>query len=460
VGIRLFDLNIEEVLENWEVHHALRELIANALDEQILSKTADPRIIKEGNEWHIRDFGRGLRIEHFTQNESKEKLGSQSGVIGKFGVGLKDALATLHRHGVGVQIRSAYGSFRLRTAEKTGFKTIQTLHVEYDDQPADLLGTDIILSSLRDADVALAKNLFLRFAAERVLESTSQYGDVLERQSSAARVYVTGVLAAEEPNFLFSYNITSLTAAMRKKLNRERINVGRSTYTERVIAILKQCRTDVVTKALCDQALKSKGDQCDEMQWIEISQLALNLLSTSQQGHVGFITEQEWQAHPDVIDNMRRDGLQVVVVGDAQQAKLQQQVESGGTFVRTMDTYVVEYNRSFEYQYVDASALTKSERAILDHTSRILELLGIKLKVPIRISETLRADLNDTNGVWDSSESAIVIKRTALASLERYGGVLAHEVGHATTGATDVSRDFEGVLTDYLGRLASKAIRG
>lgn len=29
--IRIFDLNIEEVLENWEVEHALREIIANAL---------------------------------------------------------------------------------------------------------------------------------------------------------------------------------------------------------------------------------------------------------------------------------------------------------------------------------------------------------------------------------------------------------------------------------------------
>jgi hypothetical protein len=31
---REFDLNIERVLENWTVVHALREVIANALDEQ------------------------------------------------------------------------------------------------------------------------------------------------------------------------------------------------------------------------------------------------------------------------------------------------------------------------------------------------------------------------------------------------------------------------------------------
>ena len=40
-GPRLFDLNIEEVLDHWEVEHAIREVIANALDEQVLSGTAD-----------------------------------------------------------------------------------------------------------------------------------------------------------------------------------------------------------------------------------------------------------------------------------------------------------------------------------------------------------------------------------------------------------------------------------
>jgi hypothetical protein len=29
----LFDLNVERVLEHWEPHHALREVIANALDD-------------------------------------------------------------------------------------------------------------------------------------------------------------------------------------------------------------------------------------------------------------------------------------------------------------------------------------------------------------------------------------------------------------------------------------------
>ena len=31
-NVREFDLNIEKILENWENYHAIREIIANALD--------------------------------------------------------------------------------------------------------------------------------------------------------------------------------------------------------------------------------------------------------------------------------------------------------------------------------------------------------------------------------------------------------------------------------------------
>ena len=87
-----FDLNIEKVLEHWTVPFAIRELIANALDEQALTGTSDPEIYKDSAGcWHIRDAGRGLRYERLTQNENAEKR-RHPHVIGQFGMGLKDAV--------------------------------------------------------------------------------------------------------------------------------------------------------------------------------------------------------------------------------------------------------------------------------------------------------------------------------------------------------------------------------
>jgi hypothetical protein len=44
--MREFDLNIERVLENWTVAHALREVIANALDEHALTGTPEPQRVR------------------------------------------------------------------------------------------------------------------------------------------------------------------------------------------------------------------------------------------------------------------------------------------------------------------------------------------------------------------------------------------------------------------------------
>jgi hypothetical protein len=138
------------VLENWTVAHALREVIANALDKQALTGTAEPQIFQDAEDrWHIRDWGRRLRYEHLTQSENKEKLTYPDKVVGKFGVGLKDALATFDRHRVAVVIRS-------------------------------------------------------------------RYGDITTGKQAKAGIYVNGLRVAEEDNFLFSYNITSPTVALRR----------------------------------------------------------------------------------------------------------------------------------------------------------------------------------------------------------------------------------------------------
>lgn len=113
MNTRLFDLNIEEILDNWKIHHAIREILANALDEQILSRTQDINIYKDQNHsWHIRDYGRGIEILNITQNENLEKAESDLAIIGKFGVGLKDALAIFNRHKIGVIIRSKFREYQ------------------------------------------------------------------------------------------------------------------------------------------------------------------------------------------------------------------------------------------------------------------------------------------------------------------------------------------------------------
>ncbi len=456
---RFFDLNIEEVLDNWEVSHALREVISNALDEQTLSGTKDIEIAKHDGDWVIRDFGRGLRIDHFTLNENKEKLGASTGVIGKFGVGLKDALATFNRRGVEPVIASRFGTFRLRQTEKHGFGDITTLHVSYDDRETDMEGTEFRLIGATDDQVEDAKRLFLRFNDEEVIDET-RYGEILRAKPGRGRVYISGVFAAEEENFLFSYNVTHLTDAMKKRLNRERLNVGRTTYAERVKSILRESSTDEVHDLLIEELLeRGRGPVPDELQWIEIAQMTLTLLHEKED--VIFVVEHELHSHPDVLDHARADGLKIVIVTNAEKSKLVEQAKAGGVEVRTLENYVAEFNESFEYRFVDPLDLSETERAVFARTAEIMALVGVtgEHAPDVKISETMRISRDDTEGVWDPDLDAIVIKRANLKAETSYAAILLHELAHATTGAHDVTREFENVLTRYLGQTSTVALR-
>src|SRR5437588_12823097 len=86
-----FDLNIDLILSNWTNAHAIRELIANALDERILTNSAPIELSYNSNTITIKDYGRGLNPKYLIQNENDEKKNNNN-LIGQFGIGLKNAI--------------------------------------------------------------------------------------------------------------------------------------------------------------------------------------------------------------------------------------------------------------------------------------------------------------------------------------------------------------------------------
>src|SRR5262249_37187220 len=142
-------------------------------------------------------------------------------------------------------------------------------------------GTDVELFGLRDSDIEDAKALFRHYAGDVVLEST-QFGLVLERPARGpARIYVNGLRVSEESNYLFSYDITSPTKALRAALNRERANVGRAAYTDRVKAILLAATSEPVSKLLAeDLSGYASGKWHDETQLVDVGVHAVEVLNS------------------------------------------------------------------------------------------------------------------------------------------------------------------------------------
>lgn len=462
--MREFDLNIEKILESWEIYHAVREIIANALDEQVLSQTEDIQIVKKADGWHIIDFGRGLNYHHLTQNENDEKLNSNQ-LIGRFGVGLKDALATLYRNGIKVQITSKYGIITLNQTPKVGFDDIITLHAQISEPiNPDMVGTDFLLNGCEDADIEKAKKLFLKFSNEDILESTA-FGDVIDvSDGGVSYIYINGVKVAEEPNFLFSYNIMSLTKQLKKALNRERTNVGRSAYADRIKNILTACTTITVIQKLVDDLREmGSGNRHDELSWNDVAMYASQKMAGLNNNAV-FVTTDDLEDAPSIIDDMKQQGLKPVVVP----TKLFEKMDDfntgadSGEHLRTTTRFLKEEKEKLNFEYVDSSDLTEDERAVFSKTDAILELIGGKpwSVKEIRISETIYSSelFADTVGLWEPSCGRITVKRRQLRTLSEYAGTLLHECAHASSGATDVSRVFERELTSTIGCLAEKLL--
>jgi hypothetical protein len=463
-AVRLFDLNIEKILEGWAVCHGVREVIANALDEQSLTDTQEIKIFQEQvDKWHIRDFGRGLKYEHLTQNENQEKLSNPSKVIGRFGVGLKDALATLSRHNIDVAIRSRFGDITLQQTAKYGFSDVVTLHAAI-SQASDptLEGTDIILNHISAREIQEAKNFFLKFSGDSLLEQT-QYGQILTKvESRPARIYVNGIVVAEEENFAFSYNITSLTSAMRRALNRERTNVGRTAYSDRVKAMLLACKSEPVAMRLASELDKVQlGTSSDEVGWLDVAIHACQILNSNSK--VLFVTTGELIIYPEAIDRAKTDGYRVVSVPENVRVSLRGLKDVAGNAVRDLSVYEQEWQQSFEFKFIPLEQLTSMEREVFARWKDIGQLVGgiPKQVKEILISETMRPAVfsgGDAQGLWESPPGRIIIKRSQLATLDSFAGTLLHEVVHASTGFGDVNRDFELALTEFLGTVAFKAL--
>lgn len=461
---REFDLNIEKILENWEVHHAIREIISNALDEQAITNTEPIQIVKKNNNWHIIDFGRGLNYHHLTQNENEEKLKNEK-LIGRFGVGLKDALATLYRHNIKVTITSKFGIITLIQNSKIGFEDIITLHAKI-SAPKDInmIGTDFCLEGCSDYDVEKAESLFLHFSNNNVLETTN-YGQIIEKTSNISNIYINGIKVAEESNFLFSYNITSLTSQIKKALNRERTNIGRSAYTNRVKDILKSCNEEIVIKAMTEDLQEfSSGNRHDELSWNEVAMYVSRKINAID-SNTTFVTADDLEDNPSLIDEMKRDGFNPIVVPETLATKMNDYNEKAkdGETLNTAQQYVVNMQQTFSPEIIDVDELSPSELKVFCEMDNILNIIGGKPTQvkEIQIAESLyQSSLYRTNavGLWEAYKGRILIQRDQLRSICSFAGTLLHECIHAISGTDDVTRDFEIELTHLIGLISEKNI--
>jgi len=262
-------------------------------------------------------------------------------------------------------------------SEKHGFNDIITLHVHiHPSSDPSFIGTEFIFNGVTDKDIQKAKDLFLIFSGEMVFEET-RYGEVLEKKNKIARIYINGVKVAEKENFLFSYNITSLTKKIRQALNRERTNVGRSAYSDRVKSILLSCKCKEVAEFLInDLENYCTGEMHDELKWIDVQEHAVKILNATQK--VVFLTSSQLTNVPNMVDEARSGGYKIITIPENLEKRIRGLEDISGNTIRDLKEFYKEYKESFEFKFVNPDEFTPNERKIFDMTNRIFSLIGGK----------------------------------------------------------------------------------
>jgi hypothetical protein len=461
--MRHFDLNIDKILENWDVTHAIREIIANAIDESLLTNTALPHVFKDSvGWWHIRDCGRGLKYQDLIQSENQEKIENPN-VIGKFGIGLKDALATFERKGIKVLMRSQHGDISIARASKHLFEDMVTLHASVSaPTQVNVPGTDCCLYGVADADIEAAKNMFLAFSALPVLAKT-KYGEIRQQTSEGGSIFINGLRVGHEPNFLFSYNITSINSAIKKSLNRERQNLGRVAYGDRVRSILLSTESTAVAELLaCDLEQISHGTSHDELLWQEVQVHAVKILNTTKK--VLLVSSSQIIDNQDMIDEAKACGHTIVTVPSKLAEKIEGISDLKGNQINNLTHFIQQRSDAFDFKWVEPDSLSPTESEIWSKRDLIFGYFGGRPKCvrDVRISETMIKEgthsSSDADGLWDGKTGLIIIKRSQLSSMKSFAGILLHEAVHAESGETDVTRAFETHLTEVIGILASRLV--
>lgn len=470
----IYDLNIQNILEDWKPEDAIREFISNALDETKLSQTnQEPNIFKDSDGlWHIRDYGRGLKPNSFIQNESEEKL-NRNDMIGKFGIGLKDAIATLVRNKISFYILADQERYDAEYRIKTGGSNELTIHMVASPIPKTqrIQGTDVIIACT-DQQIQNAKEKFSQYGSMKVLASTD-LGEIIQKPFfGPAKIYFNGLEIAQEEDFIFSYNITKPTLQLKKSLNRERKNVGKTAYAKRIQDMYKNLEEKAVMDILLDHII----DRDFSLSELEYSEIMASVLQWSAQDSQAsqdkvFVSQSFMEKNPSMIaDISERQDKKIVILPDTSYKKIEtfnkntqnaKNFAYGQNTINTFDQIMRTEEENFNPEVISFSDLTKKEKnvfklaqAIVNKVSRPHQFKAIKVAQSLYSYE----EGSQTIGLWSPKDQTIYIRRDQLNSSSAFLGTLLHEITHAQTGTYDVTRAFESSLSQVIGHLAASLV--
>lgn len=407
------DLNIgKNYLNDWDVYYAIREIIANALDEKKSEKIEIAE--KAEDEYIIRDFGSGLKIENFIIMGSDKA--TKNNVIGKFGVGLKDALSVLSNNGIEVEIMTAKYIFELNMQEKSRITRIKTLHVQaYQNDEKDFKGTKFTLKKCKREHMERAKNQFIIYKDQevKIIEET-HYGDILIKENSVADIYINGMKISEDKNLAFSYNIKNISSKLKNAINRDRRYVSRDAYREDIKKIIENCKEKHVLDTFEKQLKRTYNDNSySEIKWNTVLVTVSNyIINKYKHKNVRFIGNIDIQNNKELYDVLCKSK-------DMEIVNVSQKIKED---IKKYKKDIVEDNLFIEDSTIDEENLLSIEELDEPKSKVLQECIDILKKVDFIKDDYVSIDnikvSNIPIGSTMHGQDGIVIPLNSLTDLE------------------------------------------
>lgn len=431
------DLNIKNILTNWNVSDALRELIANAFDESVLSNTKEPIISFDNGKLVIRDFGSGINEEHFIQNENESKKANN--VIGRFGIGLKDSISVLYRNNKKVIFKSRNGIFYPDLSYKSGLNSkIETIHIIYKRENIDFLGTEIIIEDIENDEFESAKNNFVKLSNSSPIFSCSK-GEIYEN-SDYSSIYYNGMKVSEDNNLLFSYNILQPNAKLNKSLNRERKMISRDAYRDNIISILKES-INAKYERITNKIISNFNIDNNEWGFLEIKKAILDNTSSILVGNKN-LNQNSFESYAN------KENYNVIWISDKDYKSLYNDEKFTK---KTLDYFGYEYINDFDCIDIDPKELDEHQYnnyVWLNEQIKILSENWTELRWIYKdIKMTIIESHPNASGLSNIETNQIKLVKNIFNNKKLLLNTTIHEICHLTSKQKDVTLEFEKVLT-------------
>lgn len=353
--IENIDLNIGQAyLSEWTVDMAIRELIANAIDESE-NGIIDIEKISEGV-WKITNKGSEIKPANFLIKEGEKN--KEKGKIGKFGIGLKDAIGVLMSRGILVRIFTSEYQYIAEYRKKSKIIDDKCLFINIYNNTREWLGTEVILENCKDHYIEDAKSHFLIYRDKKMIEKT-KYGDVLleNDENKNGTIYFNGIKIAYEKTFFYSYNIKIEENKLKEGISRERCDLSREIYKDSLKQIIKCIKSEEILSRYYTSFVKTRdGSLKGELVYTDTQLKVIEYIIKHNIKAVLFPAEREGRLITLYKELYSRKGIITIKLLNSYYSRLQKEMALIENNILA-DNYKAEYT---EIKIDDLSELEKS----------------------------------------------------------------------------------------------------